>query len=197
MNPKLYFVTGNPHKVAYSRETFKHFNIDIEQIKVDLIEPREEEPELIAVEKAIQAMKIVNKPLIVEDSGIFIKSLNGFPKTFVHFAESTIGVEGIIKLMAGVEDRSVSFKQCLAYFSPEMEVPKLFSFEDTGFTLATDIYKGPDAIATGAFDLIICPPNSDRPLCTYDSEWRINREKIACKDTLHYLQLSKFLTSTV
>lgn len=191
---KLYFVTGNPHKVAYSRETFKLFNIEVEQVKVNLIEPREEEPELIAMEKAQQALPLVNKPIIVEDSGIFIHSLGGFPKTFVHFAESTIGVDGILKLLEGKADRELTFRQSLAFFAPGMNSPKIFSFEDAGFTVAKEKYLGSTLSCSGDFDLIICPPGSDKPLCTFSQEWRIQREREACAKTLHYLQLAEFLS---
>ncbi|MEK6818361.1 MAG: non-canonical purine NTP pyrophosphatase, partial [Nanoarchaeota archaeon] len=109
--------------------------------KLDIIEPREEDPEKVVIEKAVQALQQLKKPLIVEDSGIFIEALNGFPKTFVHFALDTLGIKNILKLMDGVENRNAEFRQSLSYIEPGMNEPKVFSYVDGGFTLADRIWE--------------------------------------------------------
>ena len=64
-----------------------------------MIEPRSEDLEEIAKAKVIQAYEKVGHPCIAMDSGFYIEALGGFPKTFVNFALSTIGINGILKLM--------------------------------------------------------------------------------------------------
>ena len=49
------------------------------------------------------------------DAGFFIDELNGFPKAFVNFSLETIGIDGILKLMEGKENRRCKFEECLAY----------------------------------------------------------------------------------
>ena len=93
MTKQIIFVTGNEMKVRHANEALVGTDFELVAQKLDIIEPRAEDPKDVVIEKALQAIKLVNKPLIVEDSGIFIDYLNGFPKTFVHFAEETIGVK--------------------------------------------------------------------------------------------------------
>lgn len=191
---QITFVTSNKGKLRHAEEVLRNFDISITNKVVDLIEPRDEEPETIVVEKALQAIKIVNEPLMVEDAGVFIRALNGFPKTFVHFTLDSIGIEGIMKLMEGVADRHVEFRQSLAFIEPGMDKPVLFSYVDGNFKVADKIW---DPLYEGVSDLhkILIPPGEDRPLCTFDVEWKARRDYEANKETIHYLQLAKWLTS--
>lgn len=63
-----------------------------------------------------QAYKIVNKPCISLDCGFWIDELNGFPRAFVNFALETIGIQGILKLMEGKDNRKCRFTECLSYY---------------------------------------------------------------------------------
>ena len=46
----------------------------------------------------------------------WIEELDGFPRAFVNFALDTIGIDGILKLMEGKENRACKFTECLSYF---------------------------------------------------------------------------------
>jgi XTP/dITP diphosphohydrolase len=56
-------------------------------------------------------------PFILEDSGLFVAALRGFPGVYSRNALDTIGVAGLLQLMAGVEPemRSAAFQADLAY----------------------------------------------------------------------------------
>ena len=64
----------------------------------------------------MEAYKIVNKPCISQDSGFWIDELNGFPRSFVNFSLETLGIEGLLKLMEGKENRKCRFVECLSYY---------------------------------------------------------------------------------
>jgi XTP/dITP diphosphohydrolase len=185
------FVTGNPAKIAHAKEAMRDMEIEIIGKKLDIIESREEETEKVVLEKALQAAKLIQEPLMVEDSGIFIRALNGFPKTFVHFAEETIGIANILKMMEGVDDRHVEFRQSLAYIEPGMAEPKIFSYIDGDFILADKIWEGegksPD------FNKILIPPGENKPLSAFSPDWQAQRDARANKDIIHYGQLAKWL----
>ena len=70
------------------------------------------------------------------DSGFFIEKLNGFPRAYVNHALETIGVEGILKLMEGKENRNCKFKECLVYY--DGDTMKFFEAETKG-TLSSEI----------------------------------------------------------
>ncbi len=47
---------------------------------------------------------------IIDDSGLHIHALNDFPGVYSAYVFQTLGNEGILKLMEGVEDRRATFK---------------------------------------------------------------------------------------
>ena len=49
-------------------------------------------------------------PFMIDDSGLFITALKDFPGVFSAHALKTLGNAGILKLMAGVEDRRARFE---------------------------------------------------------------------------------------
>lgn len=122
----IYFATTNKAKIKTLNEDLLGLNIKIEPIKIDLPEPRSDETEHIASEKVLFAYGIIKKPVIAQDGGFYIDSLNGFPKAFVNFAIETIGIEGILKLLHGKE-RYCEFRDTLAFFDGKMKKPKLFT----------------------------------------------------------------------
>ena len=194
MVDNIYFVTTNPTKILHARVALAEFGIKVTAQKVDLIEPRAENPEDVAEEKAIQALAKINRPLIVEDSGIFIQALNGFPKTFVRFVTDTIGVEKIIKMMADESNRNVEFHQSLAYIEPGMKTPQIFSYIDGGFTLADRVWDSVSEPGSGGFDAILIPPGETKPLCMFSKEWRAKRDMNTNRGNIHYHQLARWLS---
>ena len=192
MIKNITFVTGNQMKVSHANTAIEGFNYIFVSQKLAIIESREEEPEKVVVEKAKQAMFQLNIPLVVEDSGIFIEALNGFPKTFVHFAQDTIGINNILKMMDGVNNRKVEFRQSLAYIERGMEEPKVFSYVDGDYTLASKVWT-PKYEDTGDFDKILIPPGETEPLCRFTKDWRAKRDFEANRETIHYLQLVRWL----
>ena len=185
------FVTGNKIKVRHANKAVEGTGYRFIPKGLDIIEPREEETDKVVIEKARQAFNILKEPLVVEDSGIYIKALNGFPKTYVHFAEKTIGIKNIIKMLEGIKERQAEFRQSLAYLDPGMKKPKVFSYVDTGFTVADKIWS-PKYDCPG-FDRILIPPGQNRPLCTFSGKWRAERDARVNRKTIHYRQLVLWL----
>lgn len=131
---EIIFVTTNKGKIASAQRELK--NIKVLPYNAELIEPRGDDIKEIAKQKVLQAYKIVKKPCIALDSGFFVEALNGFPKAYVNHMLETIGIEGLLKLMDKVENRTCTFKSCLAYYDGEnME---FFESNDYG-TLAHSI----------------------------------------------------------
>lgn len=195
MVTEITFITGNSAKVHHAQEALNKFGIRVLQKKLSLIEPREPDPAKVVVEKALQAFEQLHQPLIVEDSGIFIRALNGFPQGFIHYAEETLGMENILKMMDGVEDRYAEFRQSLAYIEPGMTAPIVFSYIDGGYSIADKLW-GPK-YDCGEFDKILNPPGENIPLGQFDREWRAKRDVEMNEETIHYRQLAKWLSNRI
>ena len=81
-----------------------------------LVEIQSDSLEEIAREKAKVAFSKVGRQVIVEDDGLFIDSLSGFPGQYSSFVLKTIGNDGILKLLAGSTKRSAYFLSMIAFY---------------------------------------------------------------------------------
>jgi len=110
----IIFVTHNKGKMETAKKKLENVNLKI--FEYDLDEPRSDDIQYISKVKVEQAYELVKKPCISMDSNFCIKSLNGFPRAFVNFTLDTIGIEGILKLMEGKDNRDCYFGECLSYY---------------------------------------------------------------------------------
>ena len=110
---EIVFVTHNKGKAKSAERYFDDITFSTYEFELD--EPRSDDLKKIATAKVKQAYEVVKKPCIAMDAGFFIDELNGFPKAFVNFSLETIGIDGILKLMEGKENRRCKFEECLAY----------------------------------------------------------------------------------
>jgi len=118
---KIVFVTGNKGKFAEVRDILLAFEVEVIQDKNGYPELQEEELEPIAAYGAQFVANKLNMPVIVDDSGIFIKALNGFPGPYSRFVEDRLGNPRVLKLMEGEKDRTAYFKTVIGYCEPGKE----------------------------------------------------------------------------
>ncbi len=114
---KLYFVTCNKDKVKEFKQILEP-KIKVEQIAIDYPELRSDDPEEIARLAAKQLADKLKKPIVVEDSGLFVKALNGFPGTSSAYIHKRIGLKGILRLMKGVKNREAMYMSAVSYCKP-------------------------------------------------------------------------------
>ena len=114
---QLFFVTCNRFKVKEFKKILEP-KVKVEQIAVDYPELRSDYPEEIAKLAAKQLSDILKKPIVVEDSGLFIKALNDFPGTSSAYVHKRIGLKGILRLMKGIKDRTAQYRSAVGYCEP-------------------------------------------------------------------------------
>ena len=118
------FITGNKHKVIEAENIFQIFGVKLEHIDLGYMEPQGT-LEDVAKFGAKYACQELNRPAIVEDAGLFIKALNGFPGTYSSYVQDSLGNQNILKLMEGIDDRYAEFRSVIGYCTPNSE-PKVF-----------------------------------------------------------------------
>ncbi len=108
---ELSFATSNENKVREASMVLGRYGISINQSPLRKIEIQSGDLAEI-VEYALSHLCVEVDDLVVEDDGLFVRSLNGFPGPYAAYAYSTIGVGGLLKLMQGVikEERLATFK---------------------------------------------------------------------------------------
>ena len=121
-----YFVTSNIHKFQEARRVLSEYKIATAKLKVGAVEIQDDNLENIAKFSALDAVKNCGLPIFVEDAGLFVEALNGFPGPYSAYVYRTVGTKGILKLMKHIENRDAYFQSVIAFSSPE-EPPTCFS----------------------------------------------------------------------
>ncbi len=116
---KVYFVTSNEGKFKEAREIGSKYGVEVKWLRKEYLEPQGNDLEEIARLSAELLAKEIEKPFFLEDSGLFIPALKGFPGPYSSYVFKTIGNEGILKLMEGVEDRRAYFLAVVAFWDGE------------------------------------------------------------------------------
>jgi XTP/dITP diphosphohydrolase len=114
---KLYFVTSNENKFKESSKILSNYGLRVYMKKVELDEKQSDDPAIIASAKARDAWKTLRSDVIVEDDALFIDALKGFPGPYSAFVYTTIGNEGILKLMKSITNRKATFLSVIGYCS--------------------------------------------------------------------------------
>ncbi|MDD1767517.1 MAG: XTP/dITP diphosphatase [Methanomassiliicoccales archaeon] len=110
---KLALITSNQGKLREFRSELSRLDIEVtstdescEEIQADTIE------EVVRYcLKDLGGRGVGN--VIIDDSGLFIDSLGGFPGVYSSYVFRTLGCKGVLKLLEGKEDRSAHFSCCI------------------------------------------------------------------------------------
>ncbi len=110
---KLKVITSNPGKVAEYQKSFEDLGIEMEHVKIPYDEIQTSDLEEV-VEKGMESLRATGlKNFIIDDSGMFIDALKGFPGVYSAYVQKTIGNKGVLKQMENVENRNAVFKCCI------------------------------------------------------------------------------------
>jgi len=121
----IFLVTRNIHKFNEARRVLAQYKIAAAMLRMGTIEVQSDYLEEVARFRALDAVKKSGLPIIVEDAGLFVRALKGFPGPYSSYVYRTIGSLGVLKLLEGVEERGAYFKSVVAYSCPKEGV-KLF-----------------------------------------------------------------------
>lgn len=135
----IVFVTGNNGKFSEAKSILAAKQIELLQNTGGYPELQEDDLEPIASFGAKWAAEKLQIPVMVDDSGLFINVLNGFPGPYSAFVENKMGNKKVLKLMEDEEDRTAVFKSVIGYCEPGKEaivftgtVEGTISFEERG-----------------------------------------------------------------
>ncbi len=149
----IIFVSSNERKYYEIKSLLSKFDTKVQFIRKNLTEIQADSMELIALNKSNNAYLEISKPLIIEDDGLFIEELNGFPGQYSAFVFKTIGNSGIIRLMRSTKSRSALFKSVFAFNDGTSSLT--FSGQTRG-TIAKEVTRG-----GWGYDPIFIPENSE------------------------------------
>ena len=102
------FVTSNRHKFAEVSETMKQYSIEVSWEELTYEESQADTTEEISLDSCRKLQKNILGDFFIEDTGLYVDSLNGFPGPYSSYVQKTIGNEGLLKLLAG-KNRNAKF----------------------------------------------------------------------------------------
>lgn len=111
--PEFVLVTGNRNKVLEAerivRTSFDNAPLDLPEIQsLSLSEVLEA--------KAREAYSRIERPVVVEETGLFLDAMNGFPGPLVKWMLEAVGPVGIAEACRGLGDSGAQARCALAFF---------------------------------------------------------------------------------
>lgn len=163
---KLLVATGNKGKV---QELEDILNIPLEIAKIDIDEVQSMDLEYVARKKTEAAFKVLKKPVITDDVGVYIEVWNGFPGPLAKFILDSIGNVKILKLLEKEKNRNIIVRSAIGYHDGKKvhvfigEVKGTLAFKERG----TDGF---------GFDPIVIPNGETK---TYAEMGHANKNKLS------------------
>jgi XTP/dITP diphosphohydrolase len=161
---EVLFATGNPHKVLEANLTLSRFGIRAVAASCKKLEIQSDSLKEIAEYAASIAAESLEAPVVVEDSGLFIETLAGFPGPYTAYALNTIGCGGVLKLLSGLSARRAYFECVVAFCRPGSK-PTTFAGRAHG-----EIPHQPAGTAGFGFDPIFLPFAQERTFAQMSAE---------------------------
>ena len=110
---KLKLITSNLGKVEEFRSAFSQYGVEIEHTKIPYDEIQTADLEEV-VKNGMDALRRTGlKNFIIDDSGLFVDALKGFPGVYSSYAQKTLGNGGILDLMTDRKEKGAEFRCCI------------------------------------------------------------------------------------
>ena len=155
----IFFATGNFNKFNEARRTLAEHDIATAMLRVKNVEIQSDHLNEIAKASVIDAFSTCHLPVIVEDAGLFVEALKGFPGPYAAYVYKTISNPGLLKLMEKVENRKATFRSSIAYCDGQ-SAPRCFEGEVHG-EIVYDERCGTGRSGFG-FDPVFQPTGSEK-----------------------------------
>mgnify|MGYP003877038903 CR=1 FL=1 len=152
----IYLVSTNVNKYLEAREVVASYGLSLAFLRDDAPELQSDDVAEIAAEGARWAAEKWDLPVLVEDTGLFIEAIGGFPGPYASYVLKTIGLRGVLRLLEGVEERRAFFKTGLAFCDGKGSEPTVFTGEAHGV-----IAEAPRGSSGFGYDPIFVPEGGD------------------------------------
>ena len=156
----VFFATGNLNKFNEARSILGKYGVAVGMLKLKGDEVQSESLQEIAEKSVKNAYEACHLPIFVEDAGLFIDALNGFPGPYAAYVYKTVHNRGVLKLMEEENNRKAIFQSFIAFCSKETPNPFCFFGESKGeITQTQRIEAGKSGFG---FDPIFQPEGSTK-----------------------------------
>lgn len=178
MNKDIFFITSNKNKL---REFEGIIGFKPKQYLLDLVEIQEIDVKKVIKYKAFEAYKIIKKPVIVEDTGLYFDYFDGFPGALIKWLLISLGNKKICDLLIGKNSKCFA-KTCYGFY--DGKIYKIFEGKIKG-----KISKFPKGKTSFGWDPIFIPDGYSKTFAqmTPLEKNSISMRKIALQKLKKYL----------
>lgn len=185
----ILFATGNKAKIRVMESLLNKYNIKVISQRMDFEEIQDLNINNVAIHKAKQAIGKINEIFIVDDSGLYIPSLQNFPGSLLKPVLDTIKDYGICELLKHKEDKGATFSNTFVICNPNNNTIKSFSL-NLGGTISQEP-RGSSSFGWG-IERIFIPVNSCKTIAEHsrlewDKYWKSQAEGERYKSFVSYL----------
>jgi non-canonical purine NTP pyrophosphatase (RdgB/HAM1 family) len=112
-------VTGNRGKLA---EAQRLCGVELQAANLDLPEIQSLDIGEVLRAKALEAFQLLQKPVVVDETGLELAALGGFPGCLVKWMLEAVGADGIARCAHALADSRATARCALLYFDGEQQV---------------------------------------------------------------------------
>lgn len=176
----LYFASSNKHKYSEAKEILSKFQINLGFFEFAPIEIQSNSILEIAKKKSLDAYLSCKKPVIVEDDGLFIPSLGGFPGPYSSYVFNTIGNPGVLNLVKS--KRAAEFHSVISYCNGKKPV----TFQGITKGIISKKQRGKD----WGYDPIFIPKGKTKTYAELDDKNAVSHRYRALSKFAHWYKKS-------
>ncbi|WP_092043996.1 non-canonical purine NTP pyrophosphatase [Methylobacterium pseudosasicola] len=112
---RVRFLSGNDHKIKEATKILGSVGVTVVPISIKLNELQTNDIDTIVSDKAAKAFHKIGHPLFVEQTGLFIERLNGFPGGLTQVFWDTIGPDRVTEIFGQGTDTGVMARTFIGY----------------------------------------------------------------------------------
>ncbi len=106
------FITTNRGKFNEVSRMLADAGQECEMLDMDYPEVQHDSLEEVVKRALAWLSGKIEGNFLIDDSGLFIRSLGGFPGVYSSYVYHTIGLDGVLRLLERFEDREAEFRCC-------------------------------------------------------------------------------------
>ena len=111
----MIFVTSNQHKYDEISSIMEKGGFKVQWRKMKYQEIQADTTEEVSLDSAKKLAPLLGEEFFLEDTGLYITALNGFPGPYSSYVQDTIGNPGILRLIDGL-NRKAFFLTVITFY---------------------------------------------------------------------------------
>jgi XTP/dITP diphosphohydrolase len=106
-------LTGNKGKLQEFQHELARIGVEVRQLTAEIEEIQADSLQEVVRHCLRQADAQMLGDVVLDDSGLFVEALRGFPGVYSAYAQKTLGCAGLLRLLEGGLDRTAHFDSCI------------------------------------------------------------------------------------